>query len=182
MLALLLLLPISKGDDGGAVGPLFKVTSGRQFCEVTYGGLCVSDGRNSYGPDEACTIEALYDVQVSAVEYNLAPGGDTCADGTDHLLLMGQDPKCFAPHLRLPVRGGQVIRWSTGGGERRRGGERLAAFQGREVVLVEVQTFFVDREDVPEGHRRGRRDQRAAGDAVRAAPRKRRGGVFSLER
>jgi hypothetical protein len=67
-------------------------------------------------------------------------------------------------------------------GERRRGGERLAAFQGREVVPVEVQTFFVDREDVPEDHRRGRRDQRAAGDAVRASPRKRRGGVFLLER
>ena len=49
----------------------FTIVSGGQFCEVTNGGLCITDGAGNYGDNEACAVRADVTMTVTATEFGV---------------------------------------------------------------------------------------------------------------
>jgi len=54
---------------------LWRVTSGAEYCHVSDGGRCVTDGAGKYGSNEACTIVAAVDLIANAEGKFVLEGG-----------------------------------------------------------------------------------------------------------
>jgi hypothetical protein len=53
------------------LGTAWEVVSGSQFCQLTRGGECVTDGAGSYGNNERCTVRALVDMLVISASFDV---------------------------------------------------------------------------------------------------------------
>jgi hypothetical protein len=49
---------------------LWTIQSGSQFCSLTNGGTCVTDGPGNYGNNEACTVVAARSIVLTATEFD----------------------------------------------------------------------------------------------------------------
>ena len=66
-------------------GAFWEIVSGGEFCHITDGGRCVSDGEGDYENDEYCTIKTLQPFVASATVFNTESGYDFLAiDGRQY--------------------------------------------------------------------------------------------------
>ena len=65
-----------------APGSLFYIVSGAQYCELSNGNTCVTDGSGNYHNNERCTVRALEDIVVTAVQYSVENYFDYISIGT----------------------------------------------------------------------------------------------------
>ena len=88
-----------------AVGQTLAVTTGRQFCELTPNGTCVTDGSKPYGSDEACTVTALVAGTLTSVGFVTQYGDRLTVGGRAYQGRTGPFEVVMAP--------GETFSWSS---------------------------------------------------------------------
>ena len=73
-------LPPPSPPPSAPSGWLWVVTSGSEFCQVSNGGTCVTDGAGKYGPNEACTVVAAFNLIATASGRFQMEGGNCNKD------------------------------------------------------------------------------------------------------
>ena len=105
---------------------MWRVTYGHEFCQVTRGGACVTDGEGNYGANEACTIEATRPLYATADYY--------AASTVDHMTILGVDYFSSTGPLNLQMAAGDVMYWHTNGAVHS-GGFTICGTEGQVEIL-----------------------------------------------
>lgn len=90
--------------------PGFTIVSGAQYCEVTNGGLCVTDGTGNYGDNEACVVRADATMTVTATEFDVESHSSCSYDS----LTIGGSQYCGSVGPQgVTMEAGSTMTWST---------------------------------------------------------------------
>ena len=89
--------------------PLLQIVDGGNFCQLSAGDTCVSDGQGRYGNNERCTVRALSQVYVTATYYQVEQCCDYLSIGTVQYRGTGNGPSNV---LMMAM---DTMRWYTDG-------------------------------------------------------------------
>ena len=85
----------------------WTITSGEEYCELSNGGTCVTDGPGDYGADEACSVRAEQPFVLTATSFDVHWMSDALTVGG-----VEYDDNTGGPD-NVPMAAGDVMTWST---------------------------------------------------------------------
>ena len=87
-------------------GLFWRVTSGGQYCQVTNGGSCVTDGAGNYGNNERCVVRATQALVATATEF-------VTEVGWDYVTLGGAYYSGTTGPSNVAMAAGETFTWSS---------------------------------------------------------------------
>ena len=85
---------------------LWTVTNGSTYCEVSSAGQCVGDGVGNYGVNEACTVQAVIAMTVSATSFSTEAG-------YDYVEIKGTQYSGISGPSSVVMAAGETLRWHS---------------------------------------------------------------------
>ena len=87
---------------------MFEITSGGDYCWLTHGGTCVTDGVGNHGNAERCTVTASQGIYASTTFFNTETYWD-------YITIGGQQYSGTAGFASIPMAAQETFTWYTDG-------------------------------------------------------------------